>query len=338
MKRVILIGIAIAFLIVNVAAEEGKIKFSGLGQVWFSAGQQAGADADSYGFTVRRIRFIPTGSLSKNIKWGFHFAYDKQVAKILDAFVLFELSDNFNVKVGQFAPPAAKSAALTSSAELDFVERASITTRWGDHSKLFGYRALGVQIDGQLMDDKLYWAFMVANPRTLKIFNPTINLPDYEEQNGLSFWGRMEVRPVDGLNFGAFFGTGTEKDINNKKSSYGAHLFYVKNRLNLKLEYIAGIYGLEDRETKYNGIYSVVGFRVSKPLELAVRYGFYTPNNGNPNPLGVKKFNNITFGANIFCKHNIKFQANYVIRQETMADGMEEMPNNLFYVMCQYSF
>ena len=128
MKRVLLISMAIAFLIVNVAAEDSNITFSGLGQFWFSAGQQADTDEDAYGFTVRRIRFIPTGSLSENIKWGFHFAWDKQGAKILDAFVLFKLSDNFNVKVGQFAPPATKSAALTSSAELDFVERASITT------------------------------------------------------------------------------------------------------------------------------------------------------------------------------------------------------------------
>ncbi len=338
MRSFFLICMAIALLIVNVAAEGSDIKFVGLGQVWFSVGDQDIEAADTYGFTVRRIRLAPSGSLSKNIKWGFQFAWDKQVAKVLDAYVLFQLSDNFNVKVGQFAPPAAKSAALTNSGQLDFVERASITLRWADHSKLSGLRAVGVQIDGQLMEEKLYWAFMVANPQTLKIFDPSINLPDYEQQSGLTFWGRMEVRPLEGLNFGAFFGTGTEKDISNKKSSYGAHLFYVGNRWNLKLEYIAGIYGLEARETKYNGIYSVVGFRVSKPLELAFRYGFYTPNNGFPNPLGVKKFNNITFGANIFCNHNIKFQVNYVIRQETMDVGMAEMSNDLFYVMCQYSF
>lgn len=338
MRRFFLVCMAIAFLFVNVAAEGSNIKFTGLGQVWYSSGSQDIEDASTYGFTVRRIRFAPSGELSKNIKWGFQFAWDKQEARILDAYVLFHLSESFSVKVGQFSPPAAKSAGLTNSGQLDFVERSSITLRWADHSKLSGLRAVGVQIDGELMEKRLYWSFMVANPQTLKIFNPTINLPDYEQQSGLTFWGRMEVRPVEGLNFGAFFGTGTEKDINNKKSSYGAHLFYVKDRLNLKLEYIAGIYGLESRETKYNGIYSVVGFRFSSLLELAVRYGFYTPNNGNPNPLGVKKFNNITFGANFFCNHNIKFQANYVIRQETMDEGLPEMNNDLFYVMCQYSF
>lgn len=336
MRRFLMLLFLGVFLVVQL--DGADIQFSGLAQAWFSYADQAKDDGKAYGFTVRRVRIYPHGLFSEKIKWGLRVGWDEQEASLLDVYLDFLVNRNFNIKLGQFAPPAAISAGLTADGELDFIERPVITLKWGDHSRLFSWRALGLQVYGQLMADKVQYAFMVANPRALELFSPSIRFPEYEHPgSGLTFWGRLEIRPMAGLNFGAFFGTGTEKEVNNKKSSYGAHLFYVHRPLNLKLEYIAGEYGLEGQGTRYNGIYAIVGIKIKKS-EYLVRYGFYTPNNGAPNRVGVKRFNNITFGINYFYNQHIKFQTNYVIRRETMAEGIDQIENNVFYINCQYSF
>lgn len=325
-------------ILVPIQAHAVDVEFSGLVQTWFSYADQNKDDGNAYGFTVRRVRLNPFGSFSEKIKWGIQVAWDEQEATLSEVYLDFLVNKNFNFKIGQFAPPGAISGGLTDDGELDFVERPVITLKWGDHSRFYSWRALGLQIYGQLMEDKVNYAFMVANPRTLDIFSPSTRYPEYEHpSSGLTFWGRLEICPLKGLNFGAFFGTGTEKEVNNKKSSYGGHLFYVKKPLNLKLEYIAGEYGLEGEGTRYNGIYAIVGIQIKK-LEYLIRYGFYTPNNGAPNRVGVKRFNNITFGLNYFFSPHIKCQANYVIRRETMGENFEQIKNNVFYINFQYSF
>lgn len=314
------------------------VQFKGLVQGWFSHAQQDSTEDDGYGFTLRRVRFAPFGTFSKNIKWGMQLAWDKQSPKFLDGWIDFRFSKGFGIKVGQFAAPGTVSGALTSSGALDMVERPAVSQRWNSNSALSGYRAIGVQFHGNLLDGKLYYAFMAANPRTTGLFTPGIKSADYSnDYNGIMFWARAEAKPTKGMRVGAFFGSGKEDDSDYKRSSYGGHLFYVNKVINFKAEYIGGEFGYENMETKYNGFYSLLGYKINK-VEPIVRYDSYTPNDGNLDGNGVERYNNITIGLNYYHNKNVKLQVNYVLRDESMAGDLDKLDNNLFYIHCQYSF
>jgi hypothetical protein len=219
--------------------------------------------------------------------------------------------------------------------KLDFLERPMVTEMWSGLNGLSSFRAVGIQIHGDIMDDKLYYAFMVANPKTDSLFNPGIKSDNYSHSsNGVMFWGRLEAAPVKGLKLGTFLGSGKETDTDYVRTTYGAHLFYIEKGINFKVEYIAGEYGLEKNETKYNGYYAVLGYKTGK-FEPIVRFDVFAPNDGNPDEAGVEKYNNFTVGLNYYYSKNIKLQANYLYRDETMATGFDKIKNNIFYICFQ---
>ncbi|MEN8154078.1 MAG: porin [Acidobacteriota bacterium] len=328
MKRILIIVSIIFLMVFSISAD---VKFKGLMQNWFSIADDSIDETNSfYGFSNKRIRFAPYGKLGEKITWGVQFAFDKfSTPTVLDVFMNYAISGQFNLKVGKFAPPGSIGAALTSSGKLDAIERAPIVMAWGANSGLHGYRAFGAQLSGKMMEGKLYYALMLANSQTsehnwlpsVKTVTTTANT-----HNGTGLWGRLEASPMRGLRFGGFFGKSTEEDNNSVKlerSSYGAHLFYVKNKFNLKVEYISG----ETGNIKYNGMYLVAGYRINK-IEPVLSYSFYVPFEDG------EKLSNITAGINIFYKKNIKFQVNYVLKDEENSD----IKNNIFYANFQYSF
>ena len=62
MKRFIWLFVTI-FILFNLSVQAEAIKFGGLVQTWFSYADGDGGDDSGYGWTMRRIRFKPTGSL-----------------------------------------------------------------------------------------------------------------------------------------------------------------------------------------------------------------------------------------------------------------------------------
>jgi hypothetical protein len=339
MKRLTLVLVLIFLVMLvtpgNVRGE--AIKFKAAVQTWLSHAEQDAEEGSGYGFTLRRVRLKPYGSLSKKLKWTLQLAWDKQTPKLIEVYFDYLHTKSFKLRIGQFTAPGAKSGTLTSSFKLDFLERAMVTQKWPGYSGLSSYRAIGIQVHGDIMNDKLYYAFMLANPNTGELFSPTIKSTDYShDNNGIMFWGRLESALAKGLKLGAFFGNGKETDTDYKRTTYGAHLYYVNKGINFKVEYIAGEYGLENAETKYNGYFAVLGYKTGK-FEPIARYDCYSPNDGDPDGAGVEKYNNITVGVNYYHNKNIKFQANYVYRDETMTAGLDKIKNNLFYVCFQYT-
>lgn len=322
------------FLVSLFSVRAGEIKFSGYVQTWFSCGDQGNEGSSAYGFTLRRIRLKSRGSLSKFIEWRLHVGWDKQTARLIEVYIDFHLLKEVKIKIGQFPVPGAISGTLTSTSELDFVERAVITEQWGANSALSSHRGVGVQIHGNLFNNKLDYAVMMANPNTSTLFSPSIISPEYShENNGAALWGRVEARLIEGLKLGAFYSRGKTTDSSYKRNSYGAHLFYIRDPFNLKLEYIAGKYGMDGGENIYNGMYIVLGYKIAK-FEPIIRYGLYVPNDGYPDSIGVEKYKDLTLGINYWYSKRIKLQVNHVSRNE---EGMK-MKNTLFYINLQYIF
>ncbi len=330
MKRILLIVLISVFLITSVYSE---VNFKGLVQNWFSMSSQENGDtSDSiYGFANRRIRLAPFGTIGKNVRWGVQFAFDKLATPVvLDAYMEYFFSREAIVKFGLFAPPGSKSAALTSSGALDFIERATIVQLWNGNNGLIGYRAFGAQLSGKFMEGKLYYALMVSNALTAgNNWLPSIKTPStINPHTGIGFWGRLEAYPVPGLQIGGFVGSGTEADpaiadIEIKRSSYGFNLFYKKNNINVKFEYLGG----ESNGNKYSGMYGVAGYLFNK-IEPIIGFESYTP------IYEGEKFTNMSAGINYFHSKNIKFQLNYIMRSEDITD----VDNDIIYANFQYSF
>lgn len=340
MKRFIVMTILLLVAALSTTANlEGEgIQFKGFVQTWLSYGEQESGDDSGYGFTLRRVRLKPYGSFSDKIKWTLQVGWDKQSAKLIEVYIDFLLSKEFNIRVGQFTAPGTISGTLTSSSKLDFLERPMVTEKWGDLNALSGFRGIGIQADGKFLNDRLYYAVMISNPRTAELFNPSIKSTGYTHTgNGLMLWGRLEARPAGGLTLGAFYGGGKETDTDIERNTHGAHLYYIEKGFTVKIEYMAGKYGIKGAETEYNGFYALLGYKTGK-TEPILRYDFYTPNQGNHDGDGVEKYNNITLGVNYYYSKNIKFQVNYLLRDESTAAGFGKIKNNLFYACFQYIF
>ncbi len=330
MKRILLVVLLLVFLFTTVNSE---VNFKGLVQTWFSMSSQENGDTTEsiYGFSNRRIRLAPYGTFSKKMRWGVQFAFDKFAPpSVLDAYLEYFISREAIVKFGKFAPPGVKAAALTSSGALDLIERASIVQLWNGNSGLHGYRAFGAQLSGKLIEGKIYYAFMLSNALTASNnWLPTVKYAaTTNAHNGMGIWGRLEAYPVPGLQIGGFLGSGSEADpalveSDIKRNSYGGNIFYKRNNINLKFEYISG----ETNGIKYSGMYAVAGYRFNK-IEPIIGFESFTP------IYEGEKYTNFSGGINYFHSKNVKLQFNYVMRSEDITD----VDNDIIYANLQYSF
>jgi hypothetical protein len=324
------------FLLLCTGHLASTVDFRGLVQTWFSySPQENNTNSDLYGFTIRRLIFNPYGSLGKNVSWGLQLSWDMQSPRILEAYLALKLSGEFNLRVGQFTVPGAKSGTLTPPSELDLIERAAITQAWNNNSGLYGYRGLGIQVQGRFLQDKVYYALMIANNVTSSLFTPGVFQTKYTSRNnGLTLWGRIEADILQGMNVGVFYGEGTTSITDYKRSSFGVNLYYQFKSFLIKAEYISGKFGIINNTLQYNGAFVMAGYRLTSKIEPVIQFDFYTPVVNNTDKFGVESYQNISFGLNYYYSPKIKLQINYVLRDEK---GIK-ITNNLFYINFQYSF
>jgi len=335
MKKII---VMILFFILIIPLFTKTFNYNGFVQTWFSYAQQHEKEDDAFGFNLKRAKVSTFGDITDKIKWKVQFFWNKQTPKLHDVYLYFDIIDEFKIKVGQFAAPGSPSGSWISSSRLDFVERAMFIHKWGMFSNLSGYRAVGVQVEGNLMKDKLYYALMIANPDSNKVFNPGVGSDLYRGDNTILFSGRLEFKPVKNIVIGGFYMNGEDSSEETKNESYGANLFYVDDKMLLKGEYIEGNserlpYGAPE---EYRGYMIKAGYKLNK-IEPIIRYDYYKKWGGF-GLLIVENYDNYTLGLNYYHNKNIKIQANYVIRDETVVNGFGEIDNNIFYVNLQYRF
>ncbi|MCK4835590.1 MAG: hypothetical protein KAT17_03095 [Candidatus Aminicenantes bacterium] len=335
-QKSILLALLLFTLFGSFTSLNGEIKFFGMVQTWLS--YSAMEDETPMGFTLRRVRFKPFGSLSKSLTWALQFGWDKQVAMIQDAYLEWKSSEKFRIRVGEYTVPGTISSSLTSSAELDMLERPEITLKWAKLNELSQYRSVGLQFHGQLFDNKIYYAVMFANNSTFGLFTPNVGDLEYDATPGITLWTRLEAKLSNGLRFGGFYGRNQLTKTETSKSSYGIHLFYVQQPINFKIEYIAGRKDDETEIIRYEGMYALFGYRIKK-FEFLIQYDNYKPNRDLGDEEEVLKYDNITLGCNFFVSNKIKLQANYIFRnEEFVTTNTSDIKNNIFYINFQYSF
>jgi hypothetical protein len=317
------IPIAVTSQPVKTVDTNRKIKFNGLLQAWFVAGNGSFRDT----FRVRRAELKLSGEISPKLKWTIMVDPSKalavnnsyttingnrvvsdvtvnQASRVLqDAYLTFDYSKNAHINVGQFKMPLSLEG-LQSSAKLDTVERAlfiSDRSRGGNYGDV---RDLGMMVFGSLGSSVDY---------QLGLFNGGgENQNDVDKNDQKAVGGRLVVRPqlIKGLQTG-FSGTwsGDDRGDRPRRNRLGAEALFTRHELTLKAEFMTGA----DAAIHRRGYYTHLGYRIAPRLETVFRFDTWDPNTGQEADATSVTERDFIVGFNFYLDENrTKLQFNYL--------------------------
>ncbi len=327
----------------TVEAGFGKIKFGGLLQGWYAAGDRGFSNT----FRLRRAEMKFTGELMPKVKWTIMIDAAKalslrtttatvdgipvirtvgvnQSSRILqDAFITLSYIKRANLSIGQFKIPLSREG-LQSSSDLDTIERALFLTDRARGGGLGDARDLGVMVFGSLNKQIEYQA---------GIFNGVgENHNDVDQNDRKAFVGRVVFRPsfIKGLQLGASgaIGNGT-RTANPRRDRLGAELVYDRDRLRIKGELMTGA----DGDVHRRGYYAHFGYRIFPKVEAIFRYDVFDPDIRREATAATVTERDYIGGVNYYIKdNNLKLQINYV--RKTFATSLVPY-RNLFIINLQ---
>lgn len=301
----------------------GKIKFNGLLQGWFAAGDGGFNDT----FRIRRAELKFSGEITRKAKWtvmidpsrvlslnnttiginGTTVVRDisvNQASRILsDAFVTLSYLKPVTVNVGQFKIPVSFEG-LQSSAALDTVERALFLSDRARGGALGDVRDIGIMAFGTVDRQFDY---------QIGVFDGSgENQNDADKNDQKVVAGRFVVRPsvIKGLQIGASGVWGNGQRINRpRRDRFGGELQFERKKFKFRTEFMAGIDGAIHRR----GFYAHTGYRFTPKLEGVFRFDTFDPDaTGETNAADATERDFIT-GFNYYIRQNkLKLQFNYL--------------------------
>lgn len=314
-----------------VEAGYGKIKFNGLLQGWYAAGNGGSRDT----FRIRRAELKFSGQITPKAKWsvmidpakalsvnntyttinGTRVVTDSsvnQASRVLqDAFITLEYIKNVSIDVGQYKIPLGLEG-LQSSATLETVDRALFSSDRARGGGLSDVRDLGVTIRGLLGKNFDY---------QLGFFNGTgENQNDFDKNDQKAVIGRLVVRPpfIKGLQIGGSgaWSNGRQGD-RPRRDRLGAELLYRRDRFLAKSEVMTG----EDGDLHRLGYYTLFGYRITPKVEGVFRFDSWDPDTRlETYPANVTERDYVV-GVNYHVTESkLKLQLNYL--RKTFANGI----------------
>ena len=322
----------------------GKIKFGGLVQAWFAAGNQGFSDT----FRIRRAELEFSGEINPKVRWkvmidpsrglslnrtfttiaGTPVVRDVSVnqgSRILqDAFVTLGYVKHMDINVGQQKLPLSLEGTQSSS-RLDTVERALFLSDGGRGGSLGDVRDLGVTFTGSLFSTSLDYYVGVFNGVGL-----TQNDVDRNDQK--SVVGRLVYRPAfaKGLQVG---GSGAWENggfaDRPRRDRLGAEGRFVRGPVTLKAEVMSG----KDADLHRLGYYGHFGYRFVPKLEGVFRVDTFDPDRRRETNAADVRERDYVAGLNYFIEENhVKLQFNYL--RKTFKNDIVR-PRNLVLVNLQ---
>ena len=301
----------------------GKVKFTGLIQGWFAAGDQGFNDT----FRIRRAELRFTGDLMPHVRWSVMFDPAKalslntttatvggipvvrtagvnQASRIFqEAYITLTHLKRANLQFGQFKIPLSQEG-LQSSGALDTVERALFLTDRARGGGLGDTRDTGVMVFGPV-SDQLDYQFGIFNG-----VGESQNDVDQNEQKAAV--GRLVFRPafLKGLQIGGSGALGFGSSSSTlQRNRLGAELLYSRRKFKFKTELMTGTDGAIHRR----GYYVHVGYRFIPKVEAIFRFDEFDPDIRNEGSVLSATERDYIAGINYFIKdHNLKLQFNYV--------------------------
>ncbi|MEG1861870.1 MAG: porin [Bacteroidaceae bacterium] len=276
------------------------------------------------GFDLRYMRFYVDGKCFKD----FYYKVQAEMCsapgvdkgpRILDAFVEWQPSKAFRVKLGQYKRPFSFENPMNpwnvgfGSYSQVITKLAGMSDRVGEHSS--GGRDMGLQIQGDLLnigeDQHSFFHYQVG------VFNGQgINHTDKDKFKDLI--GGIWFSPLKKLQIGGFGWSGrytNENYLGNAKTKaqadrnrWGIGVNY-ESDWTFRAEYIAsegGVVSNSEKQNKADGWYGLVGVPMAKKLKVYGKWDCYRDN---------KEWNSLktVWGATAnyaLCK-NLQFQVNY---------------------------
>ena len=321
----------------------GKVKFTGLVQGWFAAGDAGFANT----FRIRRAELRFSGEIMPDVKWSVMFDPAKalslntttttingtsvirtvsvnQTSRIFqEAYVTLTHFKNANVQVGQFKEPLSQEG-LQPTSTLDTIERALFMSDRARGGTFGDIRDVGAKVFGQLGKQVDYQA---------GVFNgASESQNDVDANSGKAFVGRVVFHPTGfkGFQIGTSGlwapNTGI---INPQHQRLGFESLYQHDKLRLKSEFMMGI----DGDVHRRGYYAHVGYRFMPKFEGIFRYDTFDPDTRRENTATTVTERDFITGFNYYIKeNNFKIQFNYT--RKTFANSITPS-RDLFIVNLQ---
>jgi hypothetical protein len=289
MKSMVLIltGMFLSLSLFPVEADaQAKLNVGGYMQTWLVLNEhqeRAGDDYDTWGFRIRRARLTAQADITDVYSVTTWLEFAGPQANLLDFFVAGKFSTLFNLRVGQFRPPAQTyDTGILSSARLIFYERPLITTRLAGIMGYDAYRDIGAMVYGST--DKLWYGVYLGNGLG-RFTHAGSNILSRDFSGGV-YGGRFDFTPADGLTIGVHLafnsqqnvvvGGGAPYDID--RLSYSVRLaadnLGFTEKIFTQFEYAGG--NVDDtNEYDFNGWYLEAGYKLYPRFHLLARYDTY---------------------------------------------------------------
>lgn len=308
----------------------GRIKFNGLLQAWYVAGNGGFSDTAR----IRRAELKFTGEISPHFKWtvmidpakalslnttfttigGTTVVKDtsvNQASRILqDAFITLSYFKHVNVNVGQFKIPISLEG-LQSSATLD-TERALFASDRARGGTFGDIRDVGLMLYGPLSKRVDY---------QIGVFNGSgENQNDLDKNDQKAVAGRLVVRPefLKGLQLGGsgVWGNGQRSD-RPRRDRFGAEALFVRGPVTLKGEVMTGADGAIHRR----GYYGHFVYQFEPRFQGIFRVDTWDPDISKETTAASASERDYVAGFNYFIRERyFKLQFNYV--RKTFANGL----------------
>jgi len=308
----------------------GKIKFNGLLQTWFLAGNGGLTDT----FRIRRAELKFTGEISPHFKWTVMIDPAKalslnntfttvsgttvlkdtsvnQASRILqDGFITLSYFKRANINAGQFKIPLSLEG-LQSSGQLD-TERALFASDRARGGTFGDIRDVGIMLYGPLSKEVDY---------QIGVFNGSgESQNDLDKNDQKAVAGRLVVRPsfIRGLQLGGsgVWGNGQRAD-RPRRDRLGAESMFVRGPFTLKGELMTGSDGAIHRR----GYYGHFAYKFDPKFQGIFRVDTWDPDIARENNAASATERDYVAGFNYFIREKyFKLQFNYL--RKTFANGL----------------
>lgn len=308
----------------NVESGFGKIKFDGLLQGWYAAGNGGFHDT----FRLRRMELKFSGEVTPEIKWTVMFDPARALSanntfttingtKVLadtnvnpssgllqDAFITLDYIRNVHIDIGQYKVPLSLEG-LQSSATLETVERTMFIADRARGGSYGDVRDFGVMIRGPIGKRVDY---------QVGLFNGSgENQDDVDKNDQKAVIGRLVVRPpfIRGLQVGGsgvWSGNGVRPD-RPRRDRLGGEVLYVRGPFKFKSEVMSG----KDADFHRLGYYTHFGYRIRPKVEAVFRFDAFDPDTRRETSSANVTERDYIGGFNYYINENhLKLQVNYV--------------------------
>jgi len=283
------------------------------------------SDKDHQGFDLRRVRLGLKGNLHKKLDYVFQAEYAGNV-RIIDSYLRWKIRPEFNIQAGEFKVHYSMET-FGGPADWLTTEIATAVNKLNGYSDLSGLashkngRDIGLMIYGAAVHKE---DFDVLRYR-LGVFNGNgINVKDDNRKKDVA--AMLWVNPLRQLTFtGSYYcGSYGPHGADHVRNRASAGVEWKDSKLMVRSEYLWG----HTSNTRQNGVYGQIGYRVHQFVQPVVQYDYMKFDN-DQNGVKAPYQHNLQIGLNVEPIDHFRIQAGYMHSIEN-----NDQHNNLVTLQC----